>query len=114
MQSQLFVYHANRFERLHCLFLLGGNGQRQAVNEHIFFRYAMFHSFLHDFFRHVKSRLCRLRNAGFVHGQTDNCRTVFLDDGQNGIQFVLLCIDGIDNRPSAARAQTRFNGRRIR
>lgn len=114
MQSQLFVYHANCFECLHCLFLLRGNGQRQAVNEHIFLRYAMLHGFLHDFFRHVKSCLCRLRNTGFVHGQTDNCRTVFLDDGQNRVKFVLLCIDGIDNRPSAARAQIPLQGGRIR
>ena len=103
------MYPAHCLECLNCLFLLGRNGQRQTVNQYILLWNAMLQRVFQNGLRHGKPCLCGLGNTGLIHGQTYDCRTIPLDNGQNRIQLVLFRIDGIDNCPAAAGTQTGFN-----
>ena len=108
LQPHVAVHRADGGERLLRLILLGGNGQRQAVDEHVLAGDA-------EAFRRIHNAPCdcdalrrRLGQALLVQRQTDDRRAVFLHHRQQRLQRFLFAVDGVDRRFAIIDAQGGF------
>ena len=86
------------------------NRHHQGVDHDIAGWYAVIGCTLNNFLGHCKTHIRVLRDAGFVIRNGNHGGTVFLDQGQHGLQPIFFAGDGIDQCLAFVNGKPRLQG----